>query len=70
MADKTITEVLRRALKADKRPLLQVARAAGLPYASLYGFRSGERKGLRLESAERLAKVLGLELRPKARKGR
>jgi len=67
MADKTITEMLRRSLRADKRPLLQVARAAGMDYSNLYRFRAGEHKGLQLESAERLAKVLGLELR--ARKG-
>lgn len=70
MAGRKIIDVLRRALKADKRPLYQISRATGLPYASLYGFRAGTRKGLRLDSAETLAQALGLELRPRARKGR
>lgn len=68
MADKTITEMLRRALQADKRPLLQISKAARLPYPVVYRFAKGQRKGIRLASAEKLAGVLGLELRP--RKGR
>jgi len=67
MAGKTITEALRRALKADRRPLYQIARAARVPHPNLYCFVSGKRKGIRLASAERLAAVLGLELRPKKR---
>jgi len=67
VADKTIIEILRRRLRADKRPLLQVAKAAALDYGNLYRFRQG-RGGMTLESAGKLAAVLGLELRP--RKGR
>ena len=68
MASGKITEILRRALRADKRPLLCIANAAGLPYSVVYRFAHKQRKGIRLASAEKLAAVLGLELRPK--KGR
>ena len=68
MPTRKITETLRRALRADKRPLLRIANAAGLPYPVVYRFAHKQRKGIRLASAEKLATVLGLELRP--RKGR
>jgi hypothetical protein len=68
MASKTMTETLLRALRADKRPLLQISTAAGLPYPVVYRFAKGQRVGLTLASAEKLAVALGLELRP--RKGR
>jgi hypothetical protein len=67
MASKTITEALRRALQADKRPLLRIANAAGLPYPVVYRFAHGQRKGIRLTSAEKLAAVLGMELCKKGR---
>lgn len=59
-----MTEILRRAVRAEKRPLLRMANAAGLPYPVVYRFAKGQRKGLSLASAEKLAAVLGLELRP------
>jgi len=64
VASKTIADALRRALRADKRPLLQIVKAAGLPYPPIWRFREGQRKGIRLDTAEKLAAVLGLELRP------
>jgi len=67
MARATTLEVLRRALRADKRPLLRIANAARLPYPVVYDFAKGKR-GLSLASAQKLAAVLGLELR--LRKGR
>lgn len=65
MAPETMTKMLRRALQADKRPLLRIANAAGLPYPVVYRFAKGQRKGLSLASAEKLAAVLGMELRKK-----
>jgi transcriptional regulator with XRE-family HTH domain len=62
MAPATTIEMLLRALRADKRPLLQIAQAAGLFYPTIYNFAKGKR-GLSLASAEKLAPVLGLELR-------
>jgi hypothetical protein len=62
-----MTKMLRRALQADKRPLLRIANAAGLPYPVVYRFAKGQRKGLSLASAEKLAAVLGMELRKKGR---
>ena len=67
MAPETMTKMLRRALQADKRPLLRIANAAGLPYPVVYRFAKGQRKGLSLASAEKLAAVLGMELRKKGR---
>jgi len=58
-----MSEILRRALQADERPLLRIAVAAELPYPVVYRFAKGQRKGLTLASAEKLAAVLGLELR-------
>ena len=63
MARETMTEILRRALRADKHPLLRIANAAGLPYPVVYRFAKRQREGLSLASAEKLAAVLGLELR-------
>jgi len=65
VARSTTIEVLRRALRADKRPLLRIANAAGLSYPVVFNFAKGKRKGLSLVSAEKLAAVLGLELRPR-----
>jgi len=65
---KTIAEAFRRAALTDPRPLLQITRAAGLDYALVYRFVHGQSKGIRLASAERLAKVLNLELRPTKRR--
>ena len=62
MARATTIEPLRRALLADKRPLLQIAQAAGLFYPTVFNFAKG-RRGLSLASAEKLAPVLGMELR-------
>jgi len=67
VAPETMTKMLRRALQADKRPLLRIANAAGLPYPVVYRFAKGQRKGLSLASAEKLAAVLGMELRKKGR---
>jgi len=64
VARSTTIEVLRRALRADKRPLLRIANAAGLPYPVVFDFAKGKR-GLSLASAEKLAAALGLELRPR-----
>ena len=62
MARATTIETLLRALRADKRPLLRISQAAGLSYPVIYNFAKGKR-GLSLASAEKLAPVLGLELR-------
>jgi len=64
MASTKMVEILRRRLRADKRPLLQIAQAAGLPYPVVHHFASGKR-GLQLVSAAKLAAALGMELRPR-----
>ncbi len=61
------SDILRRALKASDETLLSIAERAGLDHSQLSRFRSGERT-LRQAASDALAKALGLELRPVARK--
>lgn len=56
-----ITDELRAALKADGRTLEEIARAAGTFPANLSRFATGK-KTLVLETAEKLADVLGVKL--------
>ena len=60
--------LLRRTIKADDRSLYRIAKDSGVAVAVLQRFVSGER-GLNLNTAEKICRVVGLELRPK-RKGR
>lgn len=66
---KTITSVLRKAACADGRSIFALARDAGIPYPALHRFmrgdKTGAKGGLTLMTADKLARVLGLELRPK-----
>ena len=65
----TIEEQLRRAAIASGASILNLCERSGLRYNSLHGFIRGT-KTLTMTSANKLAKVLNLELRPiKKRKG-
>ncbi|GAG09408.1 unnamed protein product [marine sediment metagenome] len=70
---KTMAEILRQAVASDGRSIWRLARDADIHYPILYlfikGDKSGHRRGLTLDSADKLAKALNLELRPK-KKGR
>ncbi len=56
-------ETIRRCIKADGRSLYRLAIDTGISVAILQRFMSGER-GITLKTADKLCKVLGLELRP------
>lgn len=69
--DPDMTEQLRQAIRDSELRPAEIAREAGIGYASMYDFLNGK-KGLSLTVAARIAKVLNLELRPvkRRRKGR
>ena len=61
---------LRRAIEESGLSLLQLSKRAGVAYASIHGFCRNNRD-IQLSVASRLGAVVGLELRPTAkRKGR
>ena len=62
-----LATVLRKAIDQDGRSLYAVAKAAGVAYQGLHPFVRGRRQEINLSTADRLCKVLGLELRPKSR---
>ena len=68
-----MAEILRQAAIADGRSMYRLARDASISYAILHSFMQGDKTGrkrnISIETADRLAKSLGLELRPK-KKGR
>ncbi len=62
--------VIRKSIDRDPRSLYAIAQAAKLPYATVHRFARAERTEINLVTAARLCQALGLELRPKTRKGR
>jgi len=67
-----ILDQVRRAIKASGTTRYAISKATGIPQSQLARLMTGE-KGLSIESLERLANCLGLEIviRPKRRqKGR
>jgi hypothetical protein len=70
---RTMTDVLREAAEADGRSIFALARDAGIPYPVMYRFlkgdKTGHKWGLTLTTADKLAEAVGLELRPKRRRG-
>jgi hypothetical protein len=62
-----IADQLRGAIVDSGETLYRVAVGSGVVYPIVFRFVSGDRPGLRLETIERLADYLGLELRPKAK---
>ena len=63
-----LSDTLREAIHSDGRTIYEIAKAIGIEPDSLYRFQQG--KDIRLDTADRLAKALGLELRPFKRKRR
>lgn len=63
-ATSTLSETLRQAIRDSGLSAYQLARDSGVNVAAVLRFRAGQRS-LNLESADRLAAVLDLELRPK-----
>ena len=60
--------MIRDAVKRSGQSMYAVAKAAGVPYPRLHVFMAGG--GLSLQNAEKLAAVLGLELRRSSRRRR
>ncbi len=65
----TMSDTLKRAVKASKMPMLAIQREAGINRQTVARFLDG-RGSLRLDKADLLARYLGLELRPAKRKAR
>ena len=62
--------LIRRSIRADGRSLYRLAKDTGIAVSVLQRFMSGER-GLNLATAEKICRVVGLDLRPvKKTKGR
>jgi hypothetical protein len=60
--------IIREAINEDKRTLYRFSKDSGVKYQTLHRFFYGEREKINIETAEKLAAAVGLELRP-ARKG-
>ena len=66
---KTISEQLRRAIRARGQSLCQIAEGCGIDDARLSRFMRGQR-GMTTKTLDRLCAYLRLELRESKRKGR
>jgi transcriptional regulator with XRE-family HTH domain len=62
MKRKTLADVLRAAIRERGKPVYRVAVESGVAHPVILRFMSGERD-IRLETAEKLATALRLELR-------
>ena len=70
---KKISEVLREAIKDSGQTLYEIAKGAGVPNPTVYRWVEGSRPNISIDTADKLAVYLGLELRPKkqrAKKGK
>jgi predicted transcriptional regulator len=54
---------LKRAIKASGLSILQISKRADVPYQAAHGFIKADRD-IRISTAEKIAKVVGMELRP------
>lgn len=63
-----LARIIRSAIERDGRSLYAIAMAADVPYQGLHPFARGHRNDIALSTADRLCKVLGLELRPMTQK--
>ena len=59
----TLTRTLRQAIVNDKKSMYAIARLAGVHYSTLSRFVGDERPGITLQTAGRIAAIVGLELR-------
>ncbi len=64
----SFSEVLRRAILKSKLSRYEMWKETGIDQAVLSRFIHGK-KGLSMESIDKLVDLLGLELRPRTRKG-
>ena len=68
-ARQTMTETVKKAIRASGYSQKRLAQKAGLSQAAISLILSG-RRGLTLESAEKIGRVIGLEITPTKPKGR
>lgn len=59
-----LARIIRAAIENDERSLYAIGKAADVPYQGLHPFARGHRDDIALSTADRLCRVLGLELRP------
>ncbi len=59
-----LATAIRNAIEQDERSLYAIAKAAGVTYQTLHPFARGQREDITIGTADRLCKVLGLELLP------
>jgi predicted transcriptional regulator len=62
----TWADTIKRAIRRSGLSLLAVAKAANIDYPRVYLFMHGHNS--RLDNAERIARAVGLELRPRRKK--
>jgi plasmid maintenance system antidote protein VapI len=67
MKRKSIVETLREAIEGSALNITQLGELSGVDKAQISRF-VNEKRTLTLESAERIAEALGLELKPKRKK--
>ncbi len=58
----TVSQALKRAIRASDKSLLQLAKEAGVTYAMMHRFLAGE-TSLSMAALDRLCQALDLELR-------
>jgi ribosome-binding protein aMBF1 (putative translation factor) len=63
----TLEQIIRRAIEQDGRPADKLAAASGVDQGIISRFIRGDRT-MTLPTADKLCRVLGLELRPRQRK--
>ncbi len=62
--DNEFAKLIRATIRKSGLTRAEIARRAGIPYAGLHGF-VAETRSMDLNTAAKVCKVLGLELRPK-----
>ena len=67
---KKISESLRDAIENSGQSLYQIAKGTGVPNPTLYRWIDGSRANISIETADRLAQYLGLELKPATKRRR
>lgn len=65
---KTIAAHIRSAIKESDMSRFAIAKLAGVDPSGLYRFLAGQKESLRIDTADRLLKLLGLEIRKKESK--
>ena len=65
---RTVSEQMRKAIEQSGMSRYAICKVTGIDKATLSRFMAG--RGLSMEALDRLCRFLGLELKPKGKKGR